>query len=104
MFPMHQISTTGVAPMQLAPVISIGIVLIKEVIIPIVIDRAIRIIHPVGRRSKMIDGPGWVGGSFVYSRGDTCHCLGNRWVSISLHVASFVNKVTKDTRRQKSTA
>ena len=59
--PENQVAAAGVAPVHVAPRIAKRIVLVVEMIVAAVEDRAVRIVHPVRRRREMIDGPRHVG-------------------------------------------
>src|SRR5205823_10493165 len=90
--PTDQVATSGVAPMHASPLIAVRIVLVKHVVITPVINRAVRIVHPVSRAEKMerwpggivADAPGCVAigrhrpvdGRLVV--GDKLSCLGGR--------------------------
>ncbi len=52
--PVDQILADGVPPMNRAVKCAVGIVLIKEMIASLPLDEAIGIVHPIGRRQKMI--------------------------------------------------
>jgi hypothetical protein len=53
MFPMYQIGAHCMAPMHWAPDSTIGIILIKQMVFPLKIYEAIRIVHPFRLRRKM---------------------------------------------------
>ena len=54
---MEQIGTNGMPPTHVPPGIAEGIVLIKEMVFALVIDKAIGIICPIVRRREMILRP-----------------------------------------------
>ena len=59
--PMHEVLTACVSPVHVSPFIAVGIVLVEDVVIPLVIDRPVRIVHPIRRRPEVVDGPCWIG-------------------------------------------
>ena len=52
--PMHKVFTHPVRPADLRPVRAAGIALIKEVIVPVVIEPRVRLVHPHPGRDRMV--------------------------------------------------
>lgn len=57
---MHQICADGVAPVNVSMHRGVWIVLVEEVILPLPLDEAIRVIHPVCLRQEVIVWSMWV--------------------------------------------
>ena len=51
--PVEQIGADGVAPAHVAPGVALGIVLVKEVVLAVEPDEAVRVIGPVGLRGEV---------------------------------------------------
>src|SRR5438034_5452599 len=56
MLPVHQIAAAGVPPMLVPAPGRRGVELIEEVVPASIVNRAVRIVVPVGWRVEMIDG------------------------------------------------
>jgi hypothetical protein len=54
---MHKIRAYGMTPMNRAPERPVWIVLVKQVVLAFPKKHAIWIIHPMGRRNKMVKRP-----------------------------------------------
>ena len=54
-FPFYQVTAANVSPILGAIAVTEGIQLIEKVIVAVVIDRAIWIVHPLGRRNNVED-------------------------------------------------
>ena len=55
-FPMNEVLALEMAPVHVAPIVPIGIVLIEKVVGALVRNRPVRVVVPQSRRLKMIDG------------------------------------------------
>lgn len=53
MLPVDEITADRVAPTHVPPFVAEGIVLIEQMVLAVVIDQAIRVVHPVSFRCKM---------------------------------------------------
>jgi len=53
LLPMHQIGADGVAPMHVAPVPAVGIMLIVEVILTVIEDQPVGVIIPAALRREV---------------------------------------------------
>src|SRR5262249_41749390 len=60
MLPVDEILAAKMAPMHMAPCIAIGIELVEQVKRPLVKDRAVWVVVPVGRWLEVIDRTVWV--------------------------------------------
>ena len=59
MFPVDEIIADRVAPTHVTPFVAEGIVLIEQVVFAVVINHAIRVVHPISFRCKMESGAKW---------------------------------------------
>ena len=55
-FPMQQIAGTGMSPMNVPPLVAVGIVLVKHMIPALIVHKAVGIVDPVLLRAVMPDG------------------------------------------------
>src|SRR5688572_24643054 len=49
MFPLDQVLAHGMSPTHVAPFVALRIVLVEQMILPLEVDHAVRIVHPVFR-------------------------------------------------------
>lgn len=70
---MDQVVALGVAPVHVSPPVAIGIVLVEKVILPLVLDGAIRVVYPQGRRAEVTEGPRRIGLGAFGSLGNAFH-------------------------------
>ena len=54
---MYQVFTNGMSPVHGAPNGAVGVMLVKEVVLALVVNHAVGVVHPAGRRGKMKLGP-----------------------------------------------
>ena len=46
---------------QVAPLVAVGVELVEKMVVTVVINRPVRVVHPLGRRVEMIDGARGIG-------------------------------------------
>ena len=80
MLPMYQIATARMAPVHVSPRVTIGIVLVKKLVLTIRIDSAVGDIHPVSGRAKVVSRALRVGRRLGNSIGNALHGALNGWI------------------------
>ena len=60
MLPVDHVRADRMRPMHRSPERTVGVVLKKHVVTILIEDRAIGIVHPIGRREQMVLRPSWV--------------------------------------------
>ena len=56
MIPVYEVAADGVAPVHVAPLRSVGVVLEVEMILPILVGESVGVVHPSVERRVVIDG------------------------------------------------
>ena len=54
MLPVDKVAAPRVSPMHMPPIITVGVMLIKEMKPSVVKDRPVWVVHPQGRRKEMV--------------------------------------------------
>ena len=91
MLPIDQIAAARVPPVHMPPAVAERVVLIVNVVIALVVERAVRIVHPVSGRREMKDRARGVGVRLGYRLLQVRHGADDRVVEVDVNPRSIAH-------------